>query len=163
VSSIRSIPKRFWAILAVSVALNLFTVGLLAGRAMSFRPHGLDFGHDRNDRERGGDEDNPRAFLRHSGLREAGPEVKAILRDHRDEVRGSMHALNQSRERVREALKREPYDRDGVARAFSETRELTTRMQGDMHQALIDVAAKLTPAQRARMAESLWNHRKGSH
>lgn len=157
-SSMRAVPKGFWAFLAISVALNLFAAGLLAGRAMSFRQHGFDHGPG----ARGGDEDNPRAFLRHSGLREAGPEVKAILRDHRDEVRESMHALNQSRERVRDALKHEPYDRDAVARAFSETRELTTRMQADMHQALVDVADKLTPAQRARMAESLWNHGKGS-
>jgi uncharacterized membrane protein len=149
---VSSTPKRFWVILAVSVALNLFCIGLLAGRVMPFRQHHF-----------GGDDENPRAFLRHSGLREAGPEVKAILRDHRDQVRGSVHALTQSRERVRAALKQEPFNREGVASAFAETRELTTRMQGDMHQALIDVAAKLTPAQRARMAESLWNHRKPSH
>ena len=67
-------------------------------------------------------------------------------------------------ERVRVALNSEPFDRERVTQAFQETRELTTRMQGEMHQALIDVADKLTPAQRTRMAESLWSHRgKPSH
>jgi uncharacterized membrane protein len=153
---VSAIPKGFWALLAVSVALNLFCVGLVAGRLLPLRqPH--------PQQHFGAGDDGPRAFLRYSGLREAGPDVKQILHDHRDQVKGSMHALNQSRERVRTALQAEPYDRERVSQAFQDTRELTTRMQGDMHQALIDVAGKLTPAQRARMAESLWNHHKPSH
>jgi uncharacterized membrane protein len=153
---VSAIPKRFWALLAVSAALNLFCLGLVVGRVMPLR-------QQRQQQHLGAGDDGPRAFLKYSGLREAGPEVKQILHDHREQVKGSIHALNQSRERVRAALQAEPYDRDHVSQAFQDTRELTTRMQGDMHQALIDVAGKLTPAQRARMAESLWNHHRPSH
>lgn len=140
-----SIPKRFWLLLAASVALNLFGIGLAVGRISSLRQHPH------------GDEIEPRAFLRHSGLREAGPDVKQILRSHRDEVKSRMHALAQAREQVRVALEKEPYDRAAVEQAFAHTRELTTQMQADMHGALIEVSSKLSPAQRKRMADTLWS------
>lgn len=140
-----SIPKRFWLLLAASVALNLFGIGLAAGRISMLRQHSH------------GDEIEPRAFLRHSGLREAGPEVKQILRSHREEVKARMHALAQAREQVRVALEKEPYDRAAVEQAFAHTRELTTNMQADMHGALIEVSSKLSPAQRKRMADTLWS------
>jgi uncharacterized membrane protein len=147
---VSSIPKRFWALLAVSVAINLFCVGLIAGRVMSPR-----------ERSRS-DELGPSAFLRHSGLREAGPEVKQILKQRRDQVKSSMRALGHAREQVRSALEAEPYDQAAAAQAFARTRELTAEMQAGMHNALLDVSSKLTPAQRKRMADSLWSHH-GKH
>lgn len=133
--------------LAASLALNLFFIGLMAGRHMSLRPH---FGRD--------DESGTRAFLRHSGLREAGPEVKAILRQRHAEIRQRMRAVGQARDQVRQALEAEPYDRAAAEQALRRTRELTTQMQADMHQALIEVADKLDRDQRKRMADSLWGH-----
>lgn len=147
-----TIPKGFWAVLAASLALNLFCFGLIAGRMMSHRerPHMVD------------DELGPRGFLKRSGLREAGPEVKQILRSRRDELKGNMRALGQAREQARVALQQEPYDAQAAAAAFARTREVSSQMQADMHHALLDVASKLTPAQRKRMADSLWNHH-GKH
>jgi uncharacterized membrane protein len=144
---VSAIPKRYWLLLAASVAINLFCVGLLAGRLSSLRerPHPAEI--------------DPRAFLRHSGLREAGPEVKQILRARHEQVKDSMRALGQARDQVRIALEADPYDAAAVERAFAHARELTTHMQADMHNALIDVSSKLSPAQRKRMADSLWNHR----
>jgi Spy/CpxP family protein refolding chaperone len=149
---VSSIPKRFWVLLAASVAINLFCVGLMVGRLTPWRskpPHGGD----------GGDEIGPRGFLRHSGLREAGPEVKQILKQHRDEVKASMRALGQARDGVRGALEAEPYDPQAASRAFARTRELTNQMQVDMHDALLDVSNKLTHEQRKRMGDSLWGRR----
>jgi uncharacterized membrane protein len=140
-----AVPKRFWLLLAASVALNLFGIGLAVGRISGLR-----------DRPRG-DAIDPRAFLRHSGLREAGPEVRQILRSRRDEVKSRMRELAQAHEQVRTALEIEPYDRAAVEKAFAHTRELTAQMQADMHGALIEVSSKLSPEQRKRMADTLWS------
>jgi uncharacterized membrane protein len=150
---VSAIPKRFWVVLGVSVALNMFCVGLFVGRVVPLRQGRFAPAHQEQL-----DDVGPRAFMRHSGLRDAGPEVKQLLRARHERVKGSMHALSQSHERVRAALEAEPYDRERAAQAFRDTRELTTQMQTDMHDTLIDVAGKLGPAQRKRMAESLWNH-----
>jgi uncharacterized membrane protein len=148
-----SIPKKFWVILGVSLAINLFCIGLIAGRLSSHR-----------ERPQASFEDDlgPRGFLKRSGLREAGPEVKQILRARREQLKDNMHTLGQSREQVRAALKADPYDAEAAAAAFARSREVASQMQADMHNALLDVSSKLTPAQRRRMADSLWNHR-GKH
>lgn len=143
-----TVPKRFWILLVTSVALNLFLLGLMAGRLVHLRP--------RFER----DEIDTRAFLRQSGLRSAGPEVKAILRQRHGQVRERMHALGQARDHVRRSLEAEPYDPAEVTRALQQTRDLTTQMQADMHEVLVDVAGKLDPDQRKRMAESLWSGRR---
>jgi uncharacterized membrane protein len=148
-----SIPKKFWAILGASLAINLFCIGLIAGRVLSPRERP---GHSVED------ELGPRGFLKRSGLREAGPEVKQILRARREQLKGNMRSLGQSREQVRVVLEADPYDASAAAAAFARTREVSNQMQADMHNALLDVSSKLTPAQRRRMAGSLWNHR-GKH
>jgi uncharacterized membrane protein len=150
-----SVPKKVWVILGVSLAINLFFGGLIAGRLMSHRerPH-----------QQAGFEDDlgPRGFLKRSGLREAGPEVKQILRAQREQLKGNMRSLGQTREHVRVVLETEPYDAEAAAAAFARTREVSVQMQADMHKTLLDVSSKLTPAQRKRMADSLWNHH-GKH
>jgi uncharacterized membrane protein len=149
-----AVPTKVWVILGVSLAINLFFAGLIAGRVMTHRdrPRPASFEDDLG----------PRGFLKRSGLREAGPEVKQILRARRDQLKDNMRSLGQAREAVRVALEAEPYDAQAAAAAFARTRELASQMQADMHNALLDVSSKLTPAQRRRMAESLWNHR-GKH
>jgi uncharacterized membrane protein len=149
-----SVPKKVWVILGVSLAINLFFGGLIAGRLMSHRERPHHVGIE--------DELGPRGFLKRSGLREAGPEVKQILRARREELKGNMRSLAQAREQVRVALENEPYDAEAAAAAFARSREVSGQMQADMHNALLEVSSKLTPAQRKRMAASLWNHR-GKH
>jgi uncharacterized membrane protein len=46
-----------------------------------------------------------------------------------------------------------------AATTFARTREATSQLQSDLHNTLLEVADKLTPAQRKRLAESLWPHR----
>jgi uncharacterized membrane protein len=148
-----SIPKKYWVILGASLAVNLFCIGLIAGRFTSHR-----------DRPQAAFEDDlgPRGFLKRSGLRESGPEVKQILRARREQLKSNMRSLGQSREQVRAALKAEPFDAPAAAAAFARSREVSGQMQADMHNALLDVSSKLSPAQRRRMADSLWSHR-GKH
>jgi len=144
---VSTVPKRFWILLVSSLALNLFFLGLVAGRMVHTRPH-----FDR-------DEADTRAFLRQSGLRNAGPEVKAILRQRRGQVRARMHDLGEARDHVRQSLQAEPYDPQALRHALQQTRDLTTQMQADMHEVMVDVAGKLDREQRKRMSDSLWSRR----
>jgi uncharacterized membrane protein len=134
-------------LLAASLALNLFFLGLMAGRQLPLRTRPSP------------DEVDARFFLRHSGLRDAGPEVKELMRQRRGEMRERMRAIGDARERVRQALQAEPFDRPQTEQALRQTRELTSQMQADMHQTLADVAGKLDHEQRKRMADSLWGRK----
>lgn len=140
------IPKKFWALLVVSAALNLFFLGLFAARHDSFRGHGRPQAEDAG----------PRAFLRHSGLRDAGPEVQAILKQQRQQVRESARAMSTAREHVKQALTAQQFDRAQVDAAFAEVRAGMATMQTDMHRMLTEVASKLNVEQRTRMADELW-------
>lgn len=141
-----TVPKRVWVVLAVSVALNMFCLGVFASRHMGMRgrmPHAM----------------GARAFMHRSGLHSAGPDVQAILKEQREGVHQRMHALGESRKRVREALKAEPYDAARVDAAFGDVREQTSAMQAQMHGVLSKVASKLSPDQRKRLAGALWGPR----
>jgi Spy/CpxP family protein refolding chaperone len=146
---VSSVPKRIWVVaLAVSIALNMFCLGVFAARHMGMRGRG---GPDH--------EGGPRAFMHHSGLRNAGPEVQAILKQQREGVRERVHALSDARKRAREAIKAEPFDSARVEAAFKDVREQTSAMQTHMESVLSTVAAKLTPEQRKRLANALWSSR----
>ena len=140
------VPRVIWLALAASVALNTFALGVFAAR--HFGP-----------RERSGRDVGPRAFMHQSGLRKAGPEVQAILREHKGEIRERMHALRDARKQVREALKAEPYDPARAEAAFAQMRERNALMQTDMHAVLSELAKQLNREQRARMADALWHTR----
>lgn len=146
-----TVPKRIWVILGISIAANLFFAGLIAGRVVTHRdrPHHAAFE----------DELGPRGFLKRSGLREAGPEVKQLLRARREQLKANMRTVGQTREQVRAALEADPYNPQAAATTFARTREATSQLQSDLHNTLLEVADKLTPAQRKRLAESLWPHR----
>lgn len=151
------VPKRVWVILAVSVALNLFCFGLFASRyAGPFRGRMRDRDAHEHERGGGGPGDGQRGFLKRAGLRDAGPDVQAILRDHRGEIRENMHALVDSRNRVRETLRSEPLDAARLKADFAQVREQTAAMQADMHEVLNELAGKLNADQRKRMANALW-------
>ena len=140
----KSVPKGVWIVLAVSIALNMFCLGVFAAR------------HTGGWRERGGHDMGPRAFLRHSGLRSAGPEVQAILKEQRGGVHDRVRALSEARKRAREALQAEPYDAARVEKAFDEVRGQTGEMQKHIQGVLSQVAGKLSGEQRKKLANALW-------
>jgi uncharacterized membrane protein len=144
------LPKRFVIILAASLALNLFFFGLVAAR---FAWGGRGFMRDGMSGEN--------AFLRRSGLHSAGPKAQEVLRRYRASVREGAHSLHAARAEVRAALQAEPYDAARVEKAFSDVRARTAAMQLEIHTALISLSGDLTPAQRERLADSLWFRRGG--
>jgi uncharacterized membrane protein len=149
--------KHLWVMLAVSVMVNLFCLGWFAARSsLPFRARMQQHERER-ERENGG---GPRGFLRRSGLRDAGPEVQAILKRQRSELHDHSQALGEARHQAQDALRAEPFEPARLQRSFGDVRAQTASMQAAMHQALEEVAGKLNTEQRKRLAEALW-HRRG--
>jgi uncharacterized membrane protein len=127
--------RRRWLVLGVlSAVLNVFLIGFLAGR-QAFGPGGC----------------GPRGVMR-GGSRAAfhervKPEDRARLRQLLGDVR-------QSREQVRAALRREPYDPAQLEAALSGLRKRSADVQEDMHRVLLESASKLSPEERRRLADS---------
>ena len=145
--------KHLWVMLAASVALNLFCLGWFAARSnLPLRA--------RMQREGGGG--GPRGFLHRSGLREAGPEVQAIVKRQRAALRDQSRSIDEARRHTQDALSAEPFDPTRLSQSFGEVRAQTASMQAAMHKALEEVAGKLNAAQRKRLADALW-HRRGDH
>ena len=142
------LPKRIVVILAVSAALNLFFLGLIAARFI---------GPGRGFMMR--DDAGERGFMRRTGLHSAGPKAQDVIRQYRETVRDSVRSLSGARAEVKAALQAEPYDPARVDKAFAEVRAKTSAMQLDIHVALANVSRELTPAQRERLANSLWRKR----
>lgn len=129
-------PRRLWMILGiVSVVLNVFLIGFLAGRH-AFGPGGC----------------SPRGVGRAAGPRSefhkyVAPEQRALLRT-------KLHDVRTSRERVRAALEREPFDKAALEAALTGLRAHSEALQLDMHRMLIEGAEKLPLEQRKRLASS---------
>lgn len=147
-------PKRVWVMLALSAALNLFFFGVFAAQKLPWRDPFRGGFREHHERDGGG---GGRKFLRHSGLRDAGPEVQALMKARREQARENMRALADARAEVRQSLKAEPFDAARLRAAFAAVRTRTQAMQTELHSTLDDVAQKLTPEQRMRMANALWH------
>ena len=144
------IPRGVLVVLAVSLALNLFFVGVWTGRHFAHRPHGP-----------AGDVLGVRGFLRRSGLEEVSPEVKKIIHARRDAIRDCVRALGKAREGVRRVLEARPFDPGALDTALREVEARNDALQRAMHGALADVARVVDPEQRERMASALWPRGRG--
>jgi uncharacterized membrane protein len=149
--------KHLWVMLAVSVMVNLFCLGWFASRASL--PFGARMQQRERERENGG---GPRGFLHRSGLRDAGPDVLAILKRQRMELHDHPRAIGEARHQAQDALRAEPFEPGRLQRSFGEVRAQTASMQAAMHKTLEEAAGKLNAEQRKRLAEALW-HRRGDH
>jgi uncharacterized membrane protein len=139
--------KSKWliALLAVSLAFNLFFIGAWTGRHFAQRGRGPD--HEVM---------GVRAFLRRSGLADADPQVQKVVQARRKQIRERFHALRQAREAVRDALQAQPFDPTRLERALAEAEARSSEMQRDMHGALSEVAREVGAEQRQKMADALW-------
>lgn len=135
--------------LAVSLAVNLAIIGLVAGAMLSG-------GGPRDGR--GG-----QPALRALGL---GPFAQALTREDRFEVRDRIEstgielreerrAIGRSLRAVEQALRAEPFDRAAVEEAFARSRGLVISLQETGHTALLDQIETMTAAQRVELADNL--------
>lgn len=133
--------RRLTLALAISVGLNLFAGGFVVARMLRHPPHSEGFG--------------PHAMAGPMGILEDidNPDARERVRrtlsgrmDHFERGRGKMR---NAREKVAQAMEREPPDAVELGAAFSDLREATTEAQAEIHSTLIEVAPTLTRQQRA--------------
>ncbi len=132
--------------LALSLALNLAIVGMVAGVVL-----------------RAGDRGDGAPELRTLGL---GPFALALTRDDRDELRGRIErhgeplrqerrAIGQALRAVQAALLAEPFDRAAAEAAFAQSRDLAGSLQATGHGALLDQIETMSAGERTELAERL--------
>ncbi len=126
--------------LVVSLAVNLFVIGAWAGRIAR---HG-----ERSETER---------VTLGSMTDSLSPEGRTLLRsamkNNRREAIPIFKQLKAAQTRAFEALDAEPYDADAYANALRDVRTYSEAGQTLLHATLVDIAAKLTPADRHRLAQ----------
>ena len=152
-------PRRRWrgVLLIVSLALNLFLVGLLVGgRLADWRQPGPVFGVGVG----------PGTVSRL--LRElpdsARNDARAMFLERRPEIRRQMRALQEARSDAYRALTAEPFDQQGFADAMAAVRQRTASVQAEVQAVLIDLSGELDAETRARLADTargLHPHRPG--
>jgi uncharacterized membrane protein len=140
--------RRRWLGLALvlSLAVNLFLVGILAGGWLARGPAA------------GFDPAAGPASIPHM-IRALPPTARdaALERfaERRRALRGQMTALRRARQSVYEALTAEAFDRAALEAALGDLREQVAALQAGLHEAIVAVAERLEAEDRREMAETL--------
>lgn len=136
-------------VLAVSVALNLFFLGLFSARAFQRSeirrersPYGATAGDSRRLRQR----QRPFDWMTDAEREQLRPRRKA-LRGLRREVEG--------------ALRADPFEPEKLSQALSELRRETDGIQASAHEFMRRRAEGMTGEERRRLADSQWQPRDG--
>ena len=129
---------RSW-LLVVSLALNLFLVGLTVGHRLSAPPMpealpGTVFA----DLRRMADVLPP----------ETRGEIRQHFEAHRPEIIRGLMAMRAARNDVRDVLQQDPYDPEALRAAFDALRDRTADVQSVVHDTLVEVAGRLDPEDR---------------
>jgi uncharacterized membrane protein len=132
-------------VLGISVALNLFFLGLFSARAFqrseahsARTEHGMvGEGGQRRDRQRS------RAF-------------DWMSREEREQLRPRRRALRDTRREVEQALRAEPLDREKLSQALGELRRQTDGIQASVHEFMLRRAEGANAEERRRLADSQW-------
>ena len=143
------VRARSW-LLVVSLALNLFLVGLMAGHRLSPPPipeavPGTVF-----------------ADLRRMAdvlPAETRGEVRQLFEAHRPEIIRGLMAMRAARDDIRDILLTDPYDPEALQTAFDALRDRTAEVQSVVHAALVEVAGRLGPEERLAIVRE--PHRRG--
>jgi uncharacterized membrane protein len=128
--------------LVVSVLVNVFFVGLWAGRFMRGATH-IARGPDTFEIDGG------------APMRGVWRKRDAVLRPRSD-------AVDAARRAVRDALVAEPFDAAALESALAGLRTQTDAAQVALHRALVDAARDLPLEERRRLADSRLFERRGS-
>ena len=138
---------RLWAFLFLtSLALNLFLGGMLTMRWVGH--HGEGLGRRAS-----------MAQVRRAAGPDAQPAIDRVWAKHEKEVRGRAKEASEARQKAMAALGEKNFDRAAADRDLAEFRAKLAASQAAMHETLLEVAAELTPEQRAAMGKGL--HAKG--
>ena len=132
--------QRLWGVaLGVSLTVNAFCIAALITNVFTPRL-GPDHGRP----------SLPTAA--HALFREIDPREQPGFRE-------SIQALRQHRSAVRTALSADPFDAEKLAAAFAKLRQAETQKAAHAHQKIAEVAASLSPEQRAQLARFIGRRR----
>lgn len=146
--------KRKWnwtrILLVVSLGLNLLVAGMVVGSA---------FGHRKGDRPDPffGGGMRPYVASLPEGQRE---HVRARLLHGREAVREARQELRRSAQDVRNAITAEPFEADALNAAFAAQRSVYDGIAARGHQALAEILAGMTDAERVQFIAKLKSFRR---
>lgn len=151
--------RHLGAALLVSLGINLFLGGLLAGDWVRGRAWG-----GREPLVAAGDP-RPGETLARGALQRLlaavpepqRPEVERRLATHRREIQRANQQLREARERVASVVSAERLDRAEVERAYAEQRERGNAVQSAIQKAVIDAIADLPPETRRAIVAAVAN------
>jgi uncharacterized membrane protein len=149
-------PKRRpWILIALigSLTLNLFLGGLMIGRWVSGPPfHRM---HAAAGAERGPAGEPGRILRRMAGSlpQEHRPAFEAVIAKHQPRVVELATQARDAREQARDVLRKEPFDRAALDRAFEAIRTRNAALQTEIQATIGEAAASLPPEARQRLAD----------
>lgn len=135
--------KTLSVALFISLALNLLIGGAMIGR----------WGWHGDHHDRGGGHWGARFWLERALGDEAAPKVEKLWDEHRAQLEPLRAASKQAREDVRAALSARNFDAEAYARALDISLERSMAIRASHHAFMTQLAATLTPEQRAKLAE----------
>lgn len=130
-------------ILGVSVALNLFLLGMGASRLLREDRVGRPGVHHQSHRANG----------ERRGRGASGRKQRWLSEEQREAAKRGRAALRESRNLAREALRREPFDAEALRARLAGLRESARAMQESMHEALVQRAGQLSVEERRALAD----------
>lgn len=140
------IVRKLGIALAVSVAVNLFTLGFLAARGF----HGS---RGQEGRAHGAEEQRMRRGRDSHGAHGFGPYAAELSEARRTAVRGHRQAIVEAQRAVTAALGAEPFDRAALQAALQALRAKQAAAGEAAHDALVELADKLDAPSRRALAE----------
>ena len=145
--------RRNWlnVLLVVSVTINLILGGFLAGRLGA--THSWLGAHP-----------DPATGLFRM-VREFDParrkQLQPLLHEHFAILRPQIRVIRDQNRAIVAALTAEPFDAQALTVELARTREQLMETQVASHEALVELASRLDPAERAQLAEGM--HRRSRH
>lgn len=127
--------------LVLSVCLNVFVAGVVAGRVSSSGPQ--------PDRADGGGLERFMATV----PAEARPVIRRALRENRRDLQGLVAAVRDARQDAAEVVATEPFDQAGFEAAMAGVRDRSEALQAAVHAIIAEALDGLPPELRAEMAE----------
>jgi len=147
-----------WVLLALflSLGLNLFVAGIVVAHRFHRPPH--EFADQRPPNERSG----MHAFVDRMAatLPDADRErFLSVIAGYKPEMAAAEKQLRDARQKVRDAVAADPFDRTALEAAFGDVRARMQDMQKVMHGALADAVSRLPADARKNLAE--WDKNMG--
>ena len=145
--------RRLRLLLVISLAVNLFFIGVVAVSAVTGHGFGImGFGGPHGSRLTG----MPPPRQLRSVLDEQGQQILGTMLDsRRDAFHANLDAMFEARQAVADALATKPYDPAKVEAAMAVLREREAVMATGAQSMILELASKLDDGQRAKVAELL--------